>query len=180
MKRQRIAIIGAGTAGLSAAILLGRQGHDVTIMERARALTAVGAGILLQPSGLEALSEIGCLDHMRQYGHRVDALYGLTRSGKKIMQVQYAHLNEAHEIFGLGVHRTSLCHVLDTALDAVTHKRWLGCEATSLEQNHNEAMVHFRENDMDHREAFDAVLVANGSASRLRPQSLVRYDRQYP
>jgi 2-polyprenyl-6-methoxyphenol hydroxylase-like FAD-dependent oxidoreductase len=35
MKHQRIAIIGAGTAGLSAATLLGRQGHEVTLIERA-------------------------------------------------------------------------------------------------------------------------------------------------
>ncbi|MBP7370509.1 MAG: FAD-dependent monooxygenase [Arenimonas sp.] len=180
MKNQRIAIIGAGTAGLAAATLLGRQGHDVTLIERAKSLTAVGAGILLQPSGIGVLSEIGCLEHMLQYGHRIDALYGWNKSGRVIMQVQYSHLKANHDLFGLGVHRASLCHVLDTALIAVPHKRWFGCEVNSIQQSAREAIVSFHNETQEHREAFDAVLIANGSASQLRPQSLVQYDRQYP
>lgn len=185
MKNQRIAIIGAGTGGLAAATLLSRQGHDVTVIERAPSLTAVGAGILLQPSGLGALSELGCLAHMQQYGHRIDALYGWTRSGgtrsgRVIMQVEYAHLKEDRDVFGLGVHRAALCHVLDTALSGVSHKRWFACEVSAIEQTSREAVVSFRREAQTHREAFDAVLVANGSASKLRPPALVRYDRQYP
>ena len=180
MKQQRIAIIGAGTAGLSAATLLGRQGHHVTIIERAKSLTTVGAGILLQPSGIGALRELGCLEHMQQYGHRIDALYGWIKSGRTIMQVEYAHLNSEQELFGLGAHRAALCHVLDTALSAVPHQRWFGCEVSAIEQSTHEAVVLFSRDGQIHREAFDAVLVANGSASQLRPQSLVRYDRQYP
>jgi 2-polyprenyl-6-methoxyphenol hydroxylase-like FAD-dependent oxidoreductase len=180
MKNQRIAVIGAGTAGLAAAMLLGRQGHDVTVIERAAALTAVGAGILLQPSGIGALAEFGCLAHMLQYGHRVDALHGQTRSGRVIMQVEYAHLKDGRDIFGLGVHRAALCHVLDTALAGVSHRRWFGCEVNAIEQSASEAVVSFQRDGQAHREAFDAVLVANGSASKLRPQALVRYDRQYP
>jgi 2-polyprenyl-6-methoxyphenol hydroxylase-like FAD-dependent oxidoreductase len=180
MKNQRIAIIGAGTAGLAAATFLARNGNDVTLIERAPLLTTVGAGILLQPSGIAALSELGCLDHMLQYGHRIDALYGYTKSGRAIMQVEYAHLNESKEVFGLGVHRASLCHVLDSALTAVPHKRWFGCEVNSIEQGAKEALVNFCRDGEMYREAFDAVLVANGSASQLRPPPLLRYDRQYP
>lgn len=180
MKKQRIAVIGAGTAGLSASALLGRLGHDVTVIERAELLTTVGAGILLQPSGIGVLSELGCLDHMRQYGQRIDALYGWTQSGRTIMQVKYAHLNEKTDVFGLGVHRASLCHVLDTALEAIPHSRWFSCEVGSVEQGEKEAVVTFRHEAEVHQEAFDAVLIANGSTSQLRPQSLVRYNRQYP
>ena len=43
---QRIAVIGAGTAGLAAATLLARQQHRVTLIERAPALTPVGAGLM--------------------------------------------------------------------------------------------------------------------------------------
>jgi hypothetical protein len=180
MKTQRIAFIGAGTAGLAAATLLARNGHDVTLIERAPQLTTVGAGILLQPSGIAALAELGCLDHMLQYGHRIDGLYGWTKSGRAIMQVEYAHLNDTQDVFGLGVHRASLCHVLDTALTALPHTRWFGCEVMSIEQNTKEAWVNFSRDGDTHREAFDAVLVANGSASHLRPPALVRYDKQYP
>lgn len=180
MNNQRIAIIGAGTAGLASAIFLSRQGHDVTLVERASELTTVGAGILLQPSGVEVLSEIGCLEHMLQYGHRVDALYGWIPSGRAIMQVQYSHLKERRDLFGLGVHRTALCHVLDAALQGSRHQRWFGCEVNSVTQDGKETRVQFRQDEQDFIEAFDAVIIANGSASQLRPPSLVRYDRLYP
>lgn len=180
MKNQRVAIIGAGTAGLATAAFLGRQGHAVTLFERAPSLTAVGAGILLQPSGLGVLSELGCLEPMARFGHRIDALHGWTPSGRAIMQVEYAHLKDQHDVFGLGVHRAALCHVLDEALAGVPHTRRFGCAVESIEQRPNEAVVHFQHESTSHSEAFDAVLIANGSASQLRPASLVRYDRQYP
>jgi len=180
MRKQRIVIIGAGTAGLATATLLARQGHEVTLVERAKALTAVGAGILLQPSGIGALAEIGCLDHICKFGHRVDALYGSTRSGRPIMNVEYAHLGAEQESYGLGVHRAALCHVLDVALSGAPHTRWFGCEVQALDQRANEVVIALYREGQSHHEAFDAVIVANGSASKLRPQTLVRYDRQYP
>lgn len=180
MRPQRVAIIGAGTAGLSAATLLARQGHAITIIERARQLTTVGAGIMLQPSGIGVLRELGCLEHMQQYGHRIDALYGWIRSGRAIMQVKYAHLDPGEVLFGMGVHRTSLCHVLDTALSSVPHQRWFGCEVNRIEDSGSEAIINFTRDGHAHREVFDAILVANGSASHLRPPALVRLDRQYP
>jgi 2-polyprenyl-6-methoxyphenol hydroxylase-like FAD-dependent oxidoreductase len=180
MKKQRIAIIGAGTAGLSTAIFLASQGHDITLIERAPALTSVGAGILLQPSGLHVLSQLNCLPAMQQYGHRIDALYGWTQSGRTIMKVEYAHLQDSCDSFGLGVHRAALCHVLDTALAAVPHKRWFSCEVNSITQTEKEAIVHFMREGESYQENFDAVLIANGSASHLRPSNLLRYDKQYP
>lgn len=152
----------------------------MTLVERAPLLSAVGAGILLQPSGLRVLSRLGCLAHMQTYGHRIDALHGHTRAGRTIMQVAYADLNEPNDVYGLGVHRESLCHVLDTALRSIPHKRWFGCEVHGIEQKTNAAVIEFSTNEQVQQAAFDAVLVANGSASRLRPSSLVRYDKPYP
>src|SRR3569623_1816701 len=163
MRPQRVAIIGAGTAGLSAATLLARQGHAITIVERARQLTTVGAGIMLQPSGIGVLRELGCLEHMQQYGHRIDALYGWIRSGRAIMQVKYAHLDPGEVLFGMGVHRASLSHVLDTALSSVPHQRWFGCEVNRIEDSGSEAIINFTRDGHAHREVFDAILVANGS-----------------
>ncbi|MFM7505060.1 MAG: FAD-dependent oxidoreductase, partial [Rubrivivax sp.] len=50
-----IAVAGAGFAGLASAALLARDGHRVTVYERFEQPRAVGAGILIQPSGLAAL-----------------------------------------------------------------------------------------------------------------------------
>jgi FAD-dependent urate hydroxylase len=63
-----IAIVGYGTAGQTAAILLSRDGHRVEVFERAQELGPVGAGFLLQPTGLQVLWELGALDQALAHG----------------------------------------------------------------------------------------------------------------
>lgn len=175
---QRIAIIGAGTAGLATASFLARQNHRITLIERAPALAPVGAGLLLQPSGLAVLHTLGMRNAIETLGRRIDQLYGSSISGRTIMDTRYAHLDE--RLYGLGVHRASLCHVLDESLAHVAHQRWMNTEVHELEQRGDEVLLTCVRDGEREQAAFDAVLVANGSASTLRPPELVKYDRQYP
>lgn len=68
----RILVIGAGIAGLAAAVGLQRRGHDVTIVEE-RSDTSSGAGISIWPNALAALDELGLGDAVRGAGGRVTA-----------------------------------------------------------------------------------------------------------
>ena len=175
---QRIAIIGAGTAGLATAAFLARQNHHITLIERAPALAPVGAGLLLQPSGLAVLDALEARDTLEAFGRRIDQLYGSSVSGRTIMDTRYAHLDD--RLHGLGVHRASLCHVLDECLKQVAHQRWMNTEVQEIKQRGNEVLLTCVRNGEREQAAFDAVLIANGSASALRPPELVKYDRQYP
>lgn len=56
----RIAIIGYGTAGQSAALFLSRDGHHVEVFEQTRTLGPVGAGFLLQPVGCRPAGSRTC------------------------------------------------------------------------------------------------------------------------
>ena len=69
---QHVAVVGAGIGGLATAVLLARAGATVTLLERAPAITAVGAGILLQPNGLAVLGGLGLDGPLRAAGHRMD------------------------------------------------------------------------------------------------------------
>lgn len=68
-----VVVVGAGIGGLAAALLLARAGASVSLLERASAPTAVGAGILLQPNGLAVLAGLGLAGGLEHAGHRIDA-----------------------------------------------------------------------------------------------------------
>ncbi len=54
-----VAVVGAGIGGLAAALALARRGASVTVLERAPALTEVGAGLQLAPNGIGVLAALG-------------------------------------------------------------------------------------------------------------------------
>ena len=116
-----IAVIGCGPAGLSASIFLRRQGHKITLYERFEHARPVGAGLMLQPTGMSVLHDLELLDKVVGSSQRVNRILGSdAKSGKTILNVHYHHLGKGR--FGLGIHRHALFRTLyDTALDEGVH-----------------------------------------------------------
>jgi 2-polyprenyl-6-methoxyphenol hydroxylase-like FAD-dependent oxidoreductase len=106
----RIAIAGAGTTGLASAAFLKRAGHDVRVFERFEVPRPLGAGILLQPTGLACLARLGLDREVIALGARIDAIEGKTGSGRSVLDMAYADL--APHYFGLGIHRGALFAIL--------------------------------------------------------------------
>ena len=106
-----IAIAGAGPAGLAAALYLKRAGHKVIIFERFDAPKPVGSGLILQPTGLTVLADLGLLDEILSLGSRIERLHGTdARSGRTVLEVRYDARRGRR--FGLAVHRAALFGVL--------------------------------------------------------------------
>src|SRR5215467_11615547 len=113
----RVAVVGSGIAGLAAALVLRRRGHDVVILERAPEIRPVGSGLLLQPLGLASLGKLGLLDAAIERGDRIVRLDGRTRGGRSVIRLDYSEWSK--ESFGLGMHRGALWHLLHShACDA--------------------------------------------------------------
>src|SRR5262245_28314629 len=79
-----IAIAGAGTAGLAAAAFLAREGHRITLFERFAEPRPVGAGLMIQPTGLACLAMLGLDRAAIDQGEVIARLYGDTISGTRI------------------------------------------------------------------------------------------------
>lgn len=129
-----IAICGCGPAGLATALLLHRQGHRVVLFERFDVARPVGSGLILQPTGLGVLAELGLSDHVIKRGARIDRLLGkVVPSDRTVLDVRYSDLGAGWH--GVAVHRASLFEVLHSAVSAqiemVLNKTINGMEAGS-------------------------------------------------
>ena len=180
MKTPHFAIIGAGTAGLATAILLAREGHQVTIFEHVDELSPVGAGLLLQPAGLAVFEHLGVLDQALKLGAKVTGLEGQL-ADKRLLVNSHYHQAEAHH-FGLGIHRATLCHVLTEKLaEYSSHVTWrMGHRIDGLEELQSEVRIFGSCKHQFFDDCFDAVLIANGARSQLRPKAWVKIDQPYP
>ncbi|MFV8050922.1 FAD-dependent monooxygenase [Mycobacterium sp. 48b] len=62
MTELRVAVVGAGIGGLTAAIALRANGIDATVYEQAHALKAIGAGVSIATNGSRILNKLGVGD----------------------------------------------------------------------------------------------------------------------
>ncbi|MGX6512675.1 FAD-dependent oxidoreductase [Rhodococcus sp. SJ-2] len=63
----KVIVVGAGMAGLAAAVGLTQDGHEVTVLERAEEISQAGAGIGVMPNGIRALDRLALGDAVRAH-----------------------------------------------------------------------------------------------------------------
>ncbi|MEN7535754.1 FAD-dependent oxidoreductase [Aurantiacibacter flavus] len=115
MQPLSIAIAGCGISGLASALLLSRAGHRVCLYERFAAPQPVGSGLMIQPTGMAVLAELGLAESMTAKGAPVTGLLGLNREGEPVLEAAYSDLPRA-SVFGLGIHRADLFGILYEAV----------------------------------------------------------------
>lgn len=170
-----IAIAGAGPAGLAAALYVKRAGHRVTIFERFEEPRPVGSGLILQPTGLTVLAELGLLDDIMALGSRIDRLHGVdASSGRTVLDVRYDA--QRGNRFGLAVHRAALFGVLFRAARREAIPIETGVEIETLETGERVTLIkgHGRKAG-----PFDLIVDASGARSKLR-QSIGNQDEPRP
>jgi len=156
----RIGIIGCGVAGQSSAIALARAGHSVAVFERFATARPLGAGLLLQPSGLAALERLDLRAAAESFGAPVAELDGRIPSGRRVLDLRYRKGEH-----GLGIHRGALFQVLHDAMAATNAELHLDFEAERIESPERPVIVA---GDGRREGPFDLVLDCAGAHDRLR------------
>lgn len=157
-----IAIVGAGVAGLAAALYLHRSGHRVTLYEQFPAPRPVGSGLLLQPTGLTVLADLGLVEEICTLGQRVERLHGADAlSGRTVLDVAYRGGQ-----FGVGIHRAALFEVLFDAVLAAGITIRTGERILRVSSDNGRSKLEGADGAGDNP-SFDLVVDASGARSEL-------------
>ena len=177
-KSLHIAIAGAGTTGLALSGFLRRGGHRVTLFERFKKPEPLGAGLLIQPTGLAVLARLGLDQKLIAQSAPIRRLDGRTHTGRVIFDLTYNHLGP--HLFGLGVHRASLFQVLyDNALDLDIDLH-AASEAAAVVR-HPDQTLSIILSDGETAGPFDLVVDCSGRNSRLAERHAdIVLNRPYP
>jgi 2-polyprenyl-6-methoxyphenol hydroxylase-like FAD-dependent oxidoreductase len=161
-----IAVAGCGIAGLASALLFHRQGHKVTLYERFEAPRPLGSGLMLQPTGLAVLAELGLADDIRANAAPIVRIHGRNTHGETVLDACYADLGAAG-VHGLGIHRVSLFGALYDAVLASGIAIRTGREVTASELVGGQRRLLFAESEPS--PAHDLVVDCLGVTSALVP-----------
>lgn len=158
-----IAIVGAGTAGCSAAILLHKSGYAVTVFEKVPNPSPVGAGILLQQNGLEVLMHAQLHEEVLAAGVKVEQFLAKTPEGKKILNLRYKDLHPS--FFGLGIHRGSFLSILLSRVQHLGIQILTGIDIREFRQQNGSLLIKSAAGE--EFGSFDLLIIADGTRSEL-------------
>ena len=171
-----IAVVGSGSAGPAVASLLARQGHRITLFEKAPCILPIGAGFMLQPSGMEVVKKLGCEERVLAETQRIDSLFCKTSKNRVLLDLKYKDVKSG--LFGSGTQRSAF---LDILLEVCTQERidirW-GVDITSIDKVKDKRVLKSHDTNYG---AFDLVLICNGAKSELRSQLNIKQRvKTYP
>jgi salicylate hydroxylase len=161
----RVAIVGGGIGGLTAALTLLDAGLDVHVYEQARALSEVGAGIQVSPNASRVLHRVGLAEELARVGVRPLAWHQRRwDDGRTLLRTPLAETVE--NAFGfphLQVHRADLLRALLSRVPA--ERVHVGHRLTEIEQHGDSVTARFEHGD---EVEADVLVGADGIHSTVR------------
>lgn len=163
-RKTRIAVIGGGIGGCTAAHALVRKGFEVHVYEAQPELKEIGAGVALGPNAMKALRVLGLEHVVRDVAYQGDYQYLLSwQSGRVISKNARADAEKRYGAAGCSVHRADLLDVLSSRLP----KELLTLGARGVEADTHGSVGWVRFKDGTEIEA-DAIIGADGIHSAVR------------
>jgi len=163
--KPRIAIIGGGIGGLTAALALHRRGLEVEVFEQAAQISEIGAGVALTPNAMKAYRALGIEAEIAAIGFESD--YQVVRNWNDGSVVTRVPRKEAYSReFGapyLTMHRADLIGVLARSLPERVFR--LGARCIGVETGEKNARARFADGRVTEA---DIVVGADGIHSAVR------------
>lgn len=160
----RVGVVGYGMIGSVVSYLLARDGHAVSLFERAEVVLPIGAGILLQPSGQQVLKHLGLLDHVVAHSAPLDELHAVHADGRTLIRNRYTDFEPSMRAYG--THRGVLFEAAKSLVETQPVDVHLGTDVVRREVCGKEVWLVAA--DGKRYGPFDFVVCGDGSRSVLR------------
>ncbi|GAA0270690.1 FAD-dependent oxidoreductase [Alteraurantiacibacter aestuarii] len=164
MQQLDILIVGGGIGGLTAAIALCRDGHQVTVIERDPDWSVYGVGIIQQGNVLRAMKQLGLLDAYLSASVGFDAVAVHAPDGTMVARVPSPRLVENCPA-NVGISRRALQKVLADEAQVAGAQIRLGVTIDRLDDDGEGVAVALSD---DSNGRFDIVVGADGVHSQTR------------
>ena len=162
--KKKIIISGGGIAGLTAAILLQKQGHDITLLERTQAFTKAGYLLSLKNFGVSIMEELHLAGPLRQAATPSEYMDFVDAQGNLIRRISYQKMNEGMDS-SITLTRGELHHEIYQAVaDKITIR--MATSIDSVKQDAHRVKVTLTTTET--LEA-DLLIIAEGLRSTTRP-----------
>jgi salicylate hydroxylase len=161
----KIAIVGAGLGGLTAAVALRQRGFDVTVYEQADRLGEIGAGIQLSPNAMRVLMGLGLDQDFEAIAFEPNRhVVRNWKSGSITSATQMKGVFRPQYGAGyFGAHRADLHAVLQRAVPEQCVR--LNTKCTGVRQTGDQAILTFADGS---EAAADVAIGADGIRSSVR------------
>lgn len=170
----QFAIIGAGVAGLAAAIGLQKQALSFQLFEQAPHIKGIGAGFGLAANAMQALTHLGISDEVEKLGQHLNSYQIRDQYGHILVAPKTDTISHNYKQGNFAIHRADLHRFLLSQVYP-THIQ-LGKRAIRVQQHENCVTIHFADGSL-HVSKY--LLVADGVKSPIRqqlvPSSAARY-----
>jgi salicylate hydroxylase len=165
----KIAIIGGGIGGLTAALALAQNSHDITVFERSAGIREIGAGVQISPNAGRLLHSLGlgaAYSEISVNPHRV-----VLRRWEDDSIIRATDLDESfisqHQVPLANVARNELVEIIGNAVAARTNVTMkFSTHVVAVEPGDSSSVVLFSDGSS---QSFDIVIGADGIHSVVRP-----------
>lgn len=163
---KKIAIVGAGVAGIAFGILATRQGHQVRLFERGRNVSRMGAGVTLWPNAMFVLQKTGLSEKVQHAGGTPSMMRQFDRNGDLQTQFDILAVNSICGFPSVTILRRELMGLLASKLESLGGGITFNCAISAADV-------------MKLSDAFDLVVGADGRMDSVVRQALY-VDRVTP
>lgn len=160
----KVAIIGAGIAGLTMGIALKRANIPFVIYEGSDAIKPVGAGIAIANNAMQVYRYLGIADQLQKSGMRISTVLLTDMKLKVLTKSSLKEYEEFYQLENIAIHRSELHRILieNVGMEHIV----LGKRLTGMvKETNNTIQLNFTDNST---KTHSYVIGADGVRSQVR------------